>query len=124
MQTSCVAVPYKSAVTDLSGFHANANELLFPHALYAALDDHGQPPPAGLPRSIIRAVDIKHVRAAMREKIIDPDVDPAVADNRFRGAFKRAGDKLRDGAVIGVKDGIIWPTGKPVRGFTTGQVVT
>jgi hypothetical protein len=124
-ETSCVAVPYKSAVTDLSGFHANANELLFLQALYRALDEHGQPPPHGLPRSITRAVEIKHVRVAMRERVIDKDVDPAVADNRFRGAFKRAGDKLRDGAVIGVQSGLIWPTGKPVRGFNaTVQVET
>jgi hypothetical protein len=63
-----------------------------------------------------------HVRTLMRERVIDPHEDKTVADNRFRGAYKRAGDKLRNGAVIGVQGRLVWYTGKPVNGFTGPMV--
>ena len=87
-------------------------------AVYDAVSDHPLPPPAGLPKSILKVTDIKQVRAIMRSRTIEPHEDNEIADGRFRVAFKRAGDKLRDGAVIGVQGGLVWPTGKAVNGFT------
>jgi hypothetical protein len=119
-ETSCVVQPYnvggpRAAVI---GFHATPTEMLFMRALYDSLAEHPLPPPAGLPKSITKVVDSKHVRALMRERTIEPHEDNEVADNRFRVAFKRAGDKLRDGGVIGVQGALFWATGKPVNGFT------
>jgi len=117
-ETSCVVQPHAvNAASAAVGFHATANEKLFLRALFDALVDHGQPPPAGLPASITRVVDHVHVRSLMRERVIDPHEDRTVADNRFRGAYKRAGDKLRDGAVIGIQGRLLWWTGKLVNGF-------
>jgi hypothetical protein len=118
-ETTCVVQPYTSGGPKAPkvGFHATPTELLFMRSLYDALVDHGVPPPAGLPKSIGKVVHHKDIRAAMRAKMIEPHEDSETSDNRFRQAFKRAGDKLRDGAVIGVQSGLIWPTGKPVQGF-------
>jgi len=118
-ETSCVAVPHAvNTARAAVGFHATDNEKLFLRALFDAVADHGQAPPAGLPASITKVVDHVHVRTLMRERVIDPHEDKMVADNRFRGAYKRAGDKLRNGAVIGVQGRLVWYTGKPVNGFT------
>lgn len=117
-ETSCVVEPYQSGRRSGVGFHATATEMEFMRALYDALLERGLPPPAGLPGSIIKVTEIEKVRALMREKSIAPHEDNKVADTRFRVAFKRAGDKLRDGGVIGVQGMLLWPTGKPVRGFT------
>jgi len=118
-ETSCVAVPHAvNTARAAVGFHATDNEKLFLRALFDAVADHGQPPPAGLPASITKVVDHVHVRTLMRERVIDPHEDKTVADNRFRGAYKRAGDKLRNGAVIGVQGRLVWYTGKTVSGFT------
>jgi hypothetical protein len=118
-ETSCVAVPHATnTARSAVGFHATDNEKLFLRALFDALADHGQPVPAGLPPSITKVVDHVHVRTLMRERVIDPHEDKTVADNRFRGAYKRAGDKLRNGAVIGVQGRLVWYSGKPVNGFT------
>jgi hypothetical protein len=110
----CIAVAPRTA----TGFHATTTEMLFMRALFDSLTEHGQPPPAGLPKSIVKVVDSRHVRALMRERFIAPHEDNDVTDNRFRGAFKRAGDKLRDGGVIGVQGALFWYTGKHVNGFT------
>lgn len=124
-ETSCAVVALVSNVAKGPiGFHATANEKLFLRALFDALGDHGQPPPAGLPASITKVVDHVHVRTLMRERVIDPHEDRTVADNRFRGAYKRAGDKLRDGAVIGIQGRLLWYTGKPVNGFTGPMIDT
>lgn len=118
-ETSCAVVPHATNVArGPVGFHATDNEKLFLRAMFDALGDHGQPPPAGLPASITKVVDHVHVRTLMRERVIDPHEDKTVADNRFRGAYKRAGDKLRNGAVIGVQGRLLWYTGKAVNGFT------
>src|SRR5258705_1581848 len=118
-ETSCVVVPHAVNVArGPVGFHATANEKLFLRVLFDALADHGQPPPAGLPPSITKVVDHVHVRTLMRDRVIDPHEDKTVADNRFRGAYKRAGDKLRDGAVICIQRRLLWYSGKPVNGFT------
>ncbi|MGY3119086.1 hypothetical protein ACVWXQ_003023 [Bradyrhizobium sp. S3.14.4] len=58
-----------------------------------------------------------HIRTAMRAKVVDSDTDEEAADNRFRGAFKRAGDKLRDAGIIGIQKPFWWATGKPVNGM-------
>lgn len=119
-ETSCAVEPYMVGTprSEKIGFHANRNEVLFMRALYDALVDHALPPPVGLPNAITKVVDIEHIRALVRERTIAPHEDTKVADNRFRVAFKRAGDKLRDGGVIGVQGLLIWPTGKPVNGFS------
>jgi hypothetical protein len=119
-ETSCAVQPYVTGAPrpGAVGFHATPTEMLFMRALYDALVDHPLPTPAGLPKSITHVVDFKHVRALMRERFIPPHEDNEIADNRFRVAFKRAGDKLRDGAVIGVQGALVWPTGKPVNGFS------
>ncbi|WP_456683513.1 hypothetical protein [Bradyrhizobium sp. S3.14.4] len=49
--------------------------------------------------------------------MVDSDTDEEAADNRFRGAFKRAGDKLRDAGIIGIQKPFWWATGKPVNGM-------
>lgn len=117
-ETSCVAVPYRNNITaEAPGFRATPTELQFMRALFEAIAEHGIAAPDGLPKSITRAAGVVDVRAAMRTKIIPTDEDSSTADNRFRQAFKRAGDKLRDAGIIGVQSGSIWPTGKPVRGL-------
>lgn len=119
-ETSCAVQPYASGAPRAGkiGFHATPNEMLFMRSLYDALLDKPLPPPAGLPLSIAKVAHHKDIRAAMRTRMIEPHEDNSVADNRFRQAFKRAGDKLRDGGVIGVQSGLIWPTGKAVNGFS------
>lgn len=119
-ETSCVVAPYTlGASAPKVGFHATATEKLFLRALYDALVDHGQEPPVGLPKSITRVVEQRHVRPLMRERMIMPHEDSSNADGRFRTAFSRAGSKLRDGGVIGVQGNLLWPTGKPVIGFSS-----
>ncbi len=118
-ETSCVvepcAVERKASVL---GFHATSNEMLFMRALYESIVDHALPPPAGLPASVTKVVEQRHVRTLMRERMIPAHEDNAIADGRFRTAFSRAGAKLRDGGVIGIQGNLLWPSGKPVNGFT------
>ncbi len=123
-ETSCVVQPYASGGPKAAkvGFHATPTEMLFMRSLYDAMVDKPLPPPAGLPLSIAKVVHHNDIRAAMRAKMIEPHEDNSVANARFRQAFKRAGDKLRDGGVIGVQSGLIWPTGKPVNGFSAQTV--
>lgn len=118
-ETSCAVIPFASGSqkTAAVGFHATPNEKLFLRALYDAMAEHPMPPPVGLPKSIDKVVELRHVRQIMKERTIAPHEDSAQADTRFRVAFKRAGDALRDGAVIGVQGLLVWPTGKPVNGF-------
>jgi archaellum biogenesis ATPase FlaH len=124
-ETSCVVSPHAiNTARAAIGFHATANEKLFLRALFDALAEHGQLPPANLPASIVKVVDHVHVRTLMRERVIDPHEDKTVADNRFRGAYKRAGDKLRDGAVIGIQGRLLWYTGKPINGFNGPMIET
>jgi hypothetical protein len=122
-ETTCVVQPHASSGPKPAkvGFHATPTELLFLRSLYDALVDHALPPPAGLPKSIAKVVHHKDIRASMRAKMIEPHEDNEVSDTRFRQAFKRAGDKLRDGGVIGVQSGLIWPTGKHVNGFSATE---
>lgn len=124
-ETTCVVQPYASGAAKPGkvGFHATPTEMLFLRSLYDALVDHGVPPPAGLPKSITKVVHHKDIRAAMRAKVIEPHEDNETSDAKFRQAFKRAGDKLRDGGVIGVQSGLIWPTGKPVNGFSAAEAL-
>lgn len=119
-ETSCVVEPYAVGTPKAPqvGFHATANEKLFLRALYDALVDHGLPPPVGLPKSVVKVVEQRHVRPLMRDRMIAPHEDSSIADGRFRTAFSRAGTKLRDGGVIGVQGNLLWPTGKPVIGFS------
>lgn len=119
-ETSCVVEPYVMGTPrpGVIGFHATPTEMLFVRALYDALVDHPLPPPAGLPKAIVNVTDFKNVRTRMRERVIPPHEDSDIADGRFRTAFSRAGAKLRDGGVIGVQGTLVWPTGKPVNGFT------
>lgn len=119
-ETSCIVDPYNAAAnTPRVGFHATSNEKLFLRALYDAILDHGQEPPVGLPKMITKVVEQRHIRHLMRQRTISPDEDTSVADGRFRVAFKRAGDKLRDGGVIGIQGNLLWPTGKVVMGFSS-----
>lgn len=122
-ETSCAVLPYNVGAprATTAGFHATANERLFLRALYDALLDHGLPPPAALPRSIVKVVEQRHVRPLMRDRMIAPHEDSSIADGRFRTAFSRAGAKLRDGGVIGIQGNLLWPTGKPVHGFDSGS---
>lgn len=119
-ETSCAVQPFSTGAPKAGsvGFHATSTEMLFIRALYDALDDHPLPPPVGLPKSITKVVEQKHVRALMKERYIAPHEESSVADGRFRTAFKRAGDKLRDGGVVGIQGALMWPTGKPVQGLT------
>ena len=117
-ETSCVAVPYETGQnTTVGGYNATSNERLFMHALFDAINEYGIKPPFPLPAAIAKVVDAAHVRDFMRAKVIDGDEDQEAADNRFRGAFKRAGDKLRDAGIIGAQKPYVWGTGKPVNGM-------
>lgn len=117
-ETSCAVVPYElGQVSERGGYNASQNERLLMHALYAALDEYGVVPPFKLPASIAKVVDVSFVRAAMRAKVVDDDADEVAADNRFRGAFKRSGDKLRDAGIIGIQKPFWWATGRPVNGL-------
>ncbi len=117
-ETSCYVLPMTAKrAAEMVGFHATPNELLFMRALFDALIEHGQSPPAGLPPSIMKAVDIRYVRDLMESRMISADADADKSESRFRVAFKRAADTLRNGAVIGVEQPLIWYTGKPVRGI-------
>lgn len=118
-ETSCVVIPFETSKANLrGGYHASANELLLMHALYDAIGDYGVVPPFQLPAAITKVVDVAYVRTAMRAKVVDSDADEEAADNRFRGAFKRSGDKLRDAGIIGIQKPYWWPTGKPVLGMS------
>jgi hypothetical protein len=122
-ETSCVVLPLRSdRKAEVTGFRATPTELLFMRALFDALVDHPSPPPAGLPPSITKVVEQRHVRVNMRERVIPAHEDSSIADGRFRTAFSRAGAKLRDGGVIGVQGNLLWPTGKPVHGLTVGPM--
>lgn len=119
-ETSCVVLPYNVGATKAAsvGFHATPTEKMFMRALYDAMIDHAVPAPVGLPKSITKVVEQVHVRTLMRDRTIAAHENYDQANNRFRVAFKRAGDKLRDGGVIGVQGNLLWPTGKPVAGFS------
>jgi hypothetical protein len=119
-ETSCAVAPYNVGAprTAATGFHATPTERMFMRALYDALVDHAVAPPVGLPKSITKVVEQIHVRTLMRDRTISAHEDYDQANNRFRVAFKRAGDKLRDGGVIGVQGALLWPTGKLVNGFS------
>jgi hypothetical protein len=122
-ETSCVVHPLgenKSAYA--AGFHATPAEKQFLHALYEALADHPQSPPAGLPKEIARVVHKSHVAEKMHSRYVSAEDDSERAKARFRQAFKRAADVLRDGAVIGVQGELFWPTGKPVNGFSSPKI--
>jgi len=115
--TSCVVQPYATQTRIKGGFHANSQQLLFMRALFAALEEHGVPPPPKLPRSVSRAVEQAHVRAKMREMMPNPDGDEKKQDDRFRTAYSRAFNSLRDARVIGVEDPVVWYANKPVVGL-------
>jgi hypothetical protein len=121
-ETSCVVHPLGEQRQGAVGFHANASEKQLLHALYEALSEHPQPPPAGLPKEIARVVNYRHVYELMKSRFINPEDDQEKAAARFRQAFKRAATALRDGAVIGVQGELYWPTGKPVNGFTSPRI--
>lgn len=123
-ETSCVVHPLSERTTREAsvGFHATAPEKLFLHALYEALAEHPLPPPTGLPKEIARVVNYRHVYELMKSRFINPEEDQDKADARFRQAFRRAANALRDGAVIGVQGELFWPTGKPVNGFTSPKI--
>jgi hypothetical protein len=119
-ETSCVAVPFDGAKKIYAyGFKANKTELQFLQALFDALNEKGvtPPPSLGLPVSITKAVSIAEVRARMKERYIALHEDSTKADNAFRAAFKRAGDALKAGAVIGYRAELFWYSGKPVHGL-------
>ncbi|WP_456856616.1 AAA family ATPase [Bradyrhizobium sp. USDA 4501] len=117
-ETSCAAVAYDaSRSTERSGYQATSNQRLLIHALYDALAEYGVPPPFPVPASISKVVDVGYVRDAMRSKMVDGDADTEAADGRFRAAFKRAGDRLRDAGIIGIQKPYWWATGKPVAGM-------
>lgn len=119
-ETSCVAVPYDGKSRAFAyGFKANPTEMTFMNALFEALVDHGVAPPSGLPVTITKAVDLGEVRAVMKSRYITGDEDVTKADNRFRTAFKRAGDSLKAGGVIGYRAPLVWYSGKPVHGLTS-----
>lgn len=122
-QTSCVVHPLnEQSRAGAVGFHATGPEKLLLHALYEALIDHAQAPPAGLPKEIARVVNYRHVYELMKSRFINPEDDQEKAAARFRQAFRRAANALRDGAVIGVQGELFWPTGKPVNGFTSPKI--
>ena len=115
-ETSCVAVPY-GGKTKEKGFHCTKTERVFLDALFDALVDCPVLPPAGLPASITKAAHIDEVRSRMKTRYIDADEDATKADNRFRAAFKRAGDALKAGGVIGFSKPLFWYSGKPIAGM-------
>jgi hypothetical protein len=122
-ETSCVVHNLGEQKTSYSaGFNASQNQKLLLHALYEALAEHPLPPPAGLPKEIARVVNREHVRAKMKERFISAEEDQAKADWRFRTAFKRAAETLRDAAIIGVQAELFWPTGKAVQGFSGPRI--
>lgn len=116
--TSCVVVPFDGKRPTMAyGFRANKTELVFLEALFDALNEKAVPAPAQCPPSITKAVDIAEVRARMKDRYLAADEDTSKADGRFRQAFKRAGDALKAGSVIGFRNPLVWYTGKPVMGL-------
>lgn len=117
-ETSCVVLPYAGGESGtVYGFRANKTERAFLEAMFEALTEKSEPPPPGLPFSITRATPLSLVREKMRERYIQTVDDSTKADNRFRQAFKRAGDTLKLGGVIGYRNPLVWLTGKPVHGL-------
>jgi len=118
-ETSCVVIPHDGQrSTAVTGFRANKTELAFLEALFEAINEKSVAPPHGLPASITRAAHLAEVRDKMRERFIASEEDSTKADSRFRQAFKRAGDALKAGKVIGYRRELLWYTGKPVHGLT------
>lgn len=119
-ETSCAVVPIENTSGKVHGFKMSDNDLLFMRSLFEALTDHPVTPPSKCPVTIRKAVRMDDVRAVMRSYSIDKnEADEKAADNRFRGNFKRAGDRMRDGGIIGVQDGIFWYSGKAFDGMET-----
>jgi hypothetical protein len=116
-ETSCAVLPSDTKRSNIAGWHARPNELLLMKSLYEALADNGIAAPADLPKSIPQVVKREFVRAIMRGKSIPADEDNETSNNKFRVAFKRAAEKLRDGGVLGVANDFWWPTGKAVIGL-------
>lgn len=125
-ETSCVAVPYlkSRATSSAKAFHPNPTEKVFLEALFEALNAKGIPVPVNfnLPEAITRVVDIADLRNAMRERFVPLDEETSKADNRFRQAFKRAGDTLKAGKVIGFKNPYFWYADKPIVGMATSPL--
>jgi hypothetical protein len=122
-ETSCVVNPLGEQRSDYAkGFHATPAEKQFLHALYEALLERPLPPPMGLPKTIARVTHKSLVAEKMQQRYISAEDDSERAKARFRQAFKRAADVLRDGEVIGVQGELFWPTGKPVQGFTGPRI--
>lgn len=124
-ETSCVAVPYlKTRNASVKSWNPNPTEKVFLEALFEALNGKGIPTPASLslPEAITRVAELEEVRALMRERYLSADDDSAKADNRFRQAFKRAGDSLKAGKVIGFKNPYFWYAGKPIVGMASNVV--
>ncbi len=118
-ETSCVVVPHAASKTTAStGFRATKTELVFLEALFETLNTRAVAAPSDLPPSITRAVDIADVREAMRSRFLSGEGDSTKEDSRFRQAFKRAGDALKAGAVIGYRKPLCWYTHKPVHGLS------
>lgn len=119
-ETSCAVVPLENTKAEARGFKMSDNDLLFMRCLFEALNDNAVKPPSRAPVTVTKAVRIDDVRAVMRSYSIDKEeADAKAADNRFRGNFKRAGDRMRDGGIIGVQDGLFWYSGKPFDGMET-----
>lgn len=118
--TTCVAVPFENNNTPkATGWQATKTEMMFLRALFDGLNEVGLDPPRGLPASITKAVHIDEVRTRMKALYIPASQDSSKAETSFRQAFKRAGDGLKEGAVVGFKNPLFWYTGKAVRGLTT-----
>ena len=124
-ETSCVAVPYlKTRNASVKSWNPNPTEKVFLEALFEALNTKSVPTPASLalPEEITRVAEIEDVRSFMRERYVPVDEESTKADNRFRQAFKRAGDKLKAGKVIGFKNPYFWYAGKPIVGMASNPV--
>jgi len=127
-RTSCVAIPVMTVsqadATDTSqqamaanpnpGILLNSERATILRALKTAIENHGQPTPAGLelPKSISKVVDARHWRAEYLK--IAPDADTASGET-INKRLRRASEKFQEERIIGRNNPWVWPTGRPVK---------
>jgi hypothetical protein len=120
--TSCVILPVgeKAAVKEAKGkaFFIRDTERLAFSALLRALDEHGEPAPAGLPvPPTVRVVKVKAWFEAYMALAVHKSEDDRQRKSAAQKALARASNSFLQFGVVGRENPYAWWTGKAVRGF-------
>src|SRR5699024_6044158 len=98
------------------GWRLSRNEDFFFRAMLAALDTHGQPPPAALklPGTVGRVVDYEHVKTEFKKRMLHEEADPKKENDRIKTALRRSREELAQQNLIATDNPWMWPTGRRV----------